>query len=198
VVALLLIAGSVGLDNFAASIAIGLAGVDRSPRVRIALAFGLFEAGMPVVGMLTGRALSHSLGDQAHVVGGLLLIAVGVHTGIEGSRSEDERPAVLADDRTGGLLLVALGLSIDNLVVGFALGARGVPLAPAIAVITVVSVGLSLLGLELGSRLGERVGHRSELLGAGVLIGVGVAILANLLGGAAQGYTVCRQPSATG
>jgi manganese efflux pump family protein len=181
VLALLLIAGSVGLDNFAASIAIGLGGVDRSLRIRIGVVFGLFEAAMPVVGMLVGRALSHSLGDEAHVVGGLLLIAVGVHTGIGGLRSEAARPAALADSGTGRLLLVALGLSIDNLVVGFALGAREVPIALAIAVITVVSVGLSLLGLELGSRLGERVEHRSELLGAGVLIGVGAAILANLL-----------------
>jgi putative Mn2+ efflux pump MntP len=181
VVALLLIAGSVGLDNFAASIAIGLAGVDRSQRVRIALAFGLFEAGMPVLGMLVGRALAHSLGAEAHLVGGLLLIAVGVHTGVGAFRGEDERPAALADSGTGRLLLVAIGLSIDNLVVGFALGAQGVPVALAIAVITVVSVALSLVGLELGSRLGGTVEHRSELLGAGVLIAVGAAILAHLL-----------------
>jgi manganese efflux pump family protein len=55
VLALLLVAGSLGMSNFAASIAIGLAGVDRSLRLRIAFAFGLFEAGMPVLGLLLGR-----------------------------------------------------------------------------------------------------------------------------------------------
>ncbi len=44
---LLLVAGSVGADNFAAAVAIGLAGVDRHLRLRIAVVFGLFEAGMP-------------------------------------------------------------------------------------------------------------------------------------------------------
>jgi putative Mn2+ efflux pump MntP len=37
---LLLVAGSVGADNFAAAIAIGLAGVDRQLRLRIAVVFG--------------------------------------------------------------------------------------------------------------------------------------------------------------
>jgi manganese efflux pump family protein len=55
VLALVLVAGSLGMSNFAASIAIGLSGVDRSLRVRIAFAFGLFEAGMPVLGLLLGR-----------------------------------------------------------------------------------------------------------------------------------------------
>jgi len=37
---LLLVAGAVGADNFAAAIAIGLAGVDRQLRLRIAVVFG--------------------------------------------------------------------------------------------------------------------------------------------------------------
>ena len=45
----------------------------------------------------------------------------------------------------------------------------------------VVSVGLSLLGLELGSRLGSRVGEWSEEIGGAVLILVGIAIGAGLI-----------------
>jgi putative Mn2+ efflux pump MntP len=50
VLALLLVAGSLGMDNFAASIAIGRSGVDPSLRLRIACAFGVFEAGCPSSG----------------------------------------------------------------------------------------------------------------------------------------------------
>jgi putative Mn2+ efflux pump MntP len=39
-----------------------------------------------------------------------------------------------------------------------------------------VSIGLSLVGLELGNRIGVRIGEYSELLGGGVLIGVGVLL----------------------
>ena len=73
--------------------------------------------------------------------------------------------------------MLAAGLSIDNLIIGFALGAHRAPLVLAVIVIGVVSVSLSLLGLELGQRLGESVEQRSELLGAAVLIAVGAAIL---------------------
>lgn len=178
VLALLLVAGSLGLDNFAASIAIGLSGVDQTLRVRIAVAFGLFEALMPAIGLLLGRHLSGTLGDWAHVIGGLLLITVGIQTVVAGVRSS---AMGLADAGLGRILALAAGLSIDNLIVGFALGAYRAPLVLSIAIIAGVSVGLSLVGLELGAKLGTRVEHRSELLSGVVLISVGAAILTNLL-----------------
>ncbi|MGO9496831.1 MAG: manganese efflux pump MntP family protein [Solirubrobacteraceae bacterium] len=179
--ALLLVAGSLGLNNLAASIAIGLSGIDRAARVRVAIAFGAFEAAMPLVGLLIGHQLAHALGSAAHIVGGLLLIAVGAQISIAAARTSDESPPRIAGAPPGRLLLLAAGLSIDNLVVGFALGAYRAPLAVSVAVITAVSVGLSLLGLELGARLGTRVGHRSEVLSGIVLIATGIAILTNLL-----------------
>ena len=178
---LLLVAGSVGADNFAAAIAIGLAGVDRHVRLRIAVIFGLFEAGMPVIGLLVGRSLSGSLGSRAHLVGGGLLVLVGLQMGVSALRSDDDAPPALAGAPLARLVLLAAGLSIDNLVIGFALGARDTPLVLSVIVIGVVSVGLSLLGLELGSRLGAQVSRHSELLGAGVLVVVGAAILAHVI-----------------
>jgi putative Mn2+ efflux pump MntP len=175
--ALLLVAGSLGLNNLAASIAIGLSGVDRATRTRTALAFGLFEAGMPVVGLLIGRQLSHALGSAADTVGGLLLIAVGAQMLISAVRSPRDSPQPRAGAGMGRLLVLAAALSIDNLVVGFALGAYRAPLVLSVATIAIVSVGLSLVGLEVGARLGAKVEHRSEQLSAIVLIAVGVAIL---------------------
>jgi manganese efflux pump family protein len=179
--ALLLVAGSLGLDNFAASIAIGLSGIDRLARFRVVFAFGLFEAAMPTAGLLIGRQLAHSLGSAAHIVGGLLLIAVGAQVTVAAARSRGGSAPAFAGAGMGRLLILAAALSIDNLVVGFALGAYRAPVALSVALIVVVSVGLSLVGLELGVRLGSRVGHRSGLIGGIVLIGVGAAILTELL-----------------
>jgi putative Mn2+ efflux pump MntP len=178
---LLLVAASVGADNFAAAIAIGLAGIDRQVRLRIAVVFGLFEAGMPVIGLLVGRGVSGSLGSRAHVVGGGLLVLVGLQMIVSAMRSDDDAPPALAGAPLGRLVVLGAGLSIDNLVIGFALGARDTPLILSVVLIGAVSVGLSLLGLELGSRLGVAVGRRSELLGAGVLVAVGAALLAHAI-----------------
>ena len=194
---ILLVALSVGLDNFAASIAIGLAGVDRALRLRIGIVFGAFEAGMPVVGLLIGRGVSGALGSGSHYVAGGLLIAAGAQVAFEslrgaraaqGARIPAGAPAAagapappLRRPPLRRLVLLGGGLSIDNLVVGFALGAQSASLALAVVTIGVVSVALSLAGLELGSRLGERVEHGSELLAAAVLAGVGLAIVLRLL-----------------
>ncbi|SEK44623.1 Putative manganese efflux pump [Streptacidiphilus jiangxiensis] len=48
-------------------------------------------------------------------------------------------------------------------------------------VIGLVSVALSLLGLELGNRLGTKTGERGELLGGLVLVAVDTCVLADVL-----------------
>ena len=78
--------------------------------------------------------------------------------------------------------LTGLALSIDNLVVGFALGTFRVQSALAAAVIAVISVGMSLVGLEIGGRVGGTVEHGSEIIGGAVLIAVGIALATGLLG----------------
>ena len=67
-------------------------------------------------------------------------------------------------------------------VVGFALAIYRIPIVLAAVTMGVVSVGMSLIGLELGHRLGARVESWSEEIGGGVLIAVGVAIALGVLG----------------
>jgi manganese efflux pump family protein len=180
--ALLLVAVSLGLSNFAASIGIGVSGIDARTRLRVGVIFGVFETGMPVLGLLLGRSLASALGHAAHWVGAALLIATGIYAVVQAVRSQGDRaPATPASQRTGRLLVTGIALSIDNLAVGFALGTFHVSLVVAAVVIGAVSITLSLLGLELGNRLGARTGERGELVGGLVLIGVGVAIATGVL-----------------
>jgi manganese efflux pump family protein len=180
VVALLLVAISVGLDNLAASTALGVAGVDRKLRLRVGVIFGVFEGLMPVLGLLLGRSLAHDLGRAAKPTAGALLGAAGAYaimTALVGDRGEVNHPEL----SVRRLVLIGGALSIDNLVIGFALGAYHVDLVAAVVTIALVSVALSLLGLEIGGRLGARFGQRSELVGGAVLLLVGVVIGAGLL-----------------
>ncbi len=183
--ALLLVAVALGLSNFAASVGIGISGTGARTRLRVGLVFGLFETGMPVLGLLLGHRLARDLGDAAHWIGAALLIVTGLYAVIQAARGHEERdsadPAAASGPRTGRLLVTGVALSIDNLVVGFALGTYHISLLVAVVVIGAVSVTLSLLGLELGDRLGARTGDRGELLGGLVLVGVGIAVAAGAL-----------------
>jgi len=168
---------SVGLSNFAGSIGIGLSGVDARTRLRVGIAFGLFEGMMPILGLFIGEALSSTIGSYGRYVGSGLLVLTGLYTIWQSIRTgkveRDEEKGILD---TRQLLILGVALSLDNLIVGFALGVYHVSIVLAAVTMAVVSVGLSLVGLELGSRLGARVGEYSEMAGGGVLVLVGIAL----------------------
>jgi putative Mn2+ efflux pump MntP len=183
--ALLLVAISLGLSNFAAAIGIGVSGIDAQTRLRVGVIFGLFETAMPILGLLLGRSLASTLGHAAHWIGAALLIATGLYALVQAVCSPNSKgagdPARPDGQRTGRLLLTGLALSIDNLAVGFALGTFHVNLVITAVLIGAVSIAMSLLGLELGDRLSTKIGDRGELLGGLVLIGVGIAIATGVL-----------------
>jgi len=160
VLALLLVALALGLSNFAAAIGIGISGVDARTRLRVGLVFGLFETGMPIVGLALGRSLAATLGSTAHWIGAALLIATGGYSLAQNVRGADEEEQAERSARQpiGRLLVTGLALSVDNLAVGFALGAYKAGLLVSALLIGAVSVALSLIGLELGGRIGAVTG----------------------------------------
>ena len=185
---LLLLAVALGLSNMAAAIGIGVGGVRGATRVRVAVVFGLFEAGMPVIGLVLGHGLADSLGQAARWLGGAVLIAVGTYGLIHARREADPEkgtPSALGKQerpfRIGRMLIGGLVLSGDNLAAGFALGAYHTNLAVAATAFGVVSVAMSLVGLELGARIGAAAGERSELIACALLIAVGAVIAAGVL-----------------
>jgi manganese efflux pump family protein len=201
VAALLLVAVSLGLSNLAASVGLGAGGTDRRTRLRVAVVFGLFEGGMPVLGLLLGRGLAAPLGQAAHWAGAALLIAAGGWTLLQAARGRPRpagagpvtppapsappapaaRPAHRAAPGTARLALTGLALSADNLAAGFALGAFRVSLAVAAVTIAAVSAAMSLAGLEAGARIGARAGSRAEILGGVILAGAGIALATGVI-----------------
>jgi manganese efflux pump family protein len=226
VIALLFAAVAVGLSNLAASIGIGVTGVNASTRLRVGVIFGVFEAGMPVVGLLIGQRFATELGQAARWPGAILLMIVGASglvRSLRGSRRNaagaapdreaaavsaspggeapdfSARPAGEAPDSSAGpdgesrapsarpavglgrLLVSGLVLSLDNLVVGFALGTYQIGIAVGAVLIGAVSVAMSLAGLELGNMLGRWIGQRSEQMSSVILILVGAAIAGGAL-----------------
>ena len=178
---LLLVSVSVGLSNFAGAIGIGLSGINARTRIRVGIAFGLFEALMPLLGLLLGQAVAGYIGGHlARYVAGGILILTGAYTIWQGRQLErqDKAPRPLQTHR---LVVTAMALSIDNLAVGFALAVYHIQIVVAAVTMGVVSVGMSLLGLELGHRLGKRVEEWSEEIGGAVLILVGIAIATGIL-----------------
>src|SRR5262249_45502560 len=151
----------------------GVSGVSARIRLRVGLVFGLFEAGMPVVGLAVGAQVAGALGGAGRWLAAAMLIGVGIY-GLFGPIRDEAGVITAAPMRA--VLIGGLILSLDNLVVGFALGSTHTPILLGALVIGLVSVGLSLIGLELGARIGNKAGERGEQLAGLMLISVGVAI----------------------
>ena len=184
---LLLVAASVGLSNLAAAIGIGFGGVTKATRLRVALVFGAFETGMPIVGLIIGAGLATGIGQLARWIGAGLLIVLGGVTVLRALRQPGwpaPGSAAVHPAHTmglGKLIVTAFALSLDNLAAGFALGTLHVSVAEAAIVIGAVSVLMSLAGLEAGGRLGATAGRRGEQIGGAILVAVGVALAAGVL-----------------
>jgi manganese efflux pump family protein len=178
-VELFLIGIAVGMSNFGVAAGVACAGIDVQTRRRIIGCFWVFETGMPLVGLALGDALAATFGGAGHWLAGALLVAVGFVSVVQALRGG---LGVLSGVHSLGRIVAgSLVLSIDNLVVGFALGAFGVPVVVAAVVIGAISVSMSVIVLELGSRMATKAGRDGELLAALILIGVGLAVFTNLI-----------------
>jgi putative Mn2+ efflux pump MntP len=187
-IALLLAAAAVGLSNLAAAVGIGMAGVNARVRLRVGVVFGVFEAGMPVVGLLIGQQLATEVGRVVRWPGAILLMLTGVLGVVRSLKARGASPppadALASIPQRGTVRLLASGLvlSMDNLIVGFALGTYGVGILVGALVIGAVSVVMSLAGLELGGLLGRWAGRRGDQMSGVVLILVGAAIAGGAFG----------------
>jgi putative Mn2+ efflux pump MntP len=119
-VALLVVAVALGLNNFGAAIAIGVSGVDRRTEIKVATVFGLCDVVMPAAGMLIGTGLAGPLGSAARWAGAGILFASAVWGLIEALRGDgDDAPNVWHGWR---LLVSGAALSLDDLAVGWLSG----------------------------------------------------------------------------
>jgi manganese efflux pump family protein len=170
---LVAIVAPLALDSFAIAAALAAAGLSRSQRRRIALAFPAFETGMPLIGLALGRVIADAVGHAAVYGAAALLAIVGVTMLLE---RDEHRAAQAADLRGFAFVGLALAASLDELALGFTIGLLRLSLVVALVVIAVQAVVASQLGLALGARIGQAGGEMAEKLAGVALIVVGAVV----------------------
>jgi putative Mn2+ efflux pump MntP len=178
---LILIAIGLAMDCFAVALVAGVAEGDGRIRnaLRIAVAFGAFQAGMLVLGWGAGTLVFAIIAPFDHWVAFALLAAIGVRMILE-SREDEEAPPDLT---LATLLLLSVATSIDSLVVGISLSVLTPEVLLPAVVIGAVTFGIALSGALLGGRIREAYGRVMELVGGLVLIAIGIRILLEHYGG---------------
>jgi len=178
-VKLLLFVLPLGLDTLAVSAALGVRGVSPRERLRIGLLFAAFEAGMPIVGLLLGRAAGYAIGDAAEYVAIAILGLLGLWMVVH---DDDEHPGELGRESFAASLALGLSISLDELAIGFTIGLLRLSLWRAVVLLGVQAFLFSQLGLRLGSRLGETQRERAEQLAGLALLGLAAWLAVGKLG----------------
>lgn len=166
---LILFGVAMGANNGLASVALGTSQLSRSHQFRTALIFAVFEAVMPIIGMVVGESFVGSIGHKARFIGIAVLVVMGMYSLLKRSHGDDEVDKA-AKAKGLSILFLAVALSLDNLTVGFGVGMFDAPLLLAAVTFGVVSLVMTFIGLEVGRLLGNRLSLSSDKLSGVVLL----------------------------
>lgn len=167
------IALAMSIDAFCVCICIGMKYNKPSNYLRLGGAFGFFQFIMPVAGAFAGRVLMKYTGNLKYFAAAFLVF-VAYHMFMEAYKHKECK--VYMSDPTKGmqLLFLAVATSVDALGAGISLALWDGGIVFASAVIGVVCMLMSFLGVYIGKHSRKYIGCYAEYFGAFVLVVIGV------------------------
>lgn len=183
---LFVIAIGLAMDAFAVSICKGLnmRKLDLKQTGLIALFFGGFQAGMPLIGWFIGSRFVQYIESVDHWVTFVLLAVIGGKMIYESFEKEEEQDNCSSNLNLKELTALAIATSIDALAVGvaFALTYERNKVFIAVALIGIITAALSAIGVFIGHKFGAKYKNKAELAGGLVLVLMGIKFLIEGLG----------------
>lgn len=140
-----------------------------------ALAFGIAQGIMPVIGWLGGELLEQFIKAIDHWVAfGILLVVGGKFIWDSFGETEIRTEDIL---KPLPIFLAAFATSIDACAVGFSLSLAGKNILLPAVIVALTTFLCSMICHRIGSKLGEKFGSKFMIFGGIVLIGIGIKIL---------------------
>lgn len=177
---IILLAIGLAMDCFAVSVCKGLTSphgyVPRYVKpMLMALLFGVFHAGMPLIGYFAGSLFATFFERFAPWIALALLGFIGGKMIYDSLHGEDDA-AHLADFSFLGLLSLAFATSMDTLATGVIFIPHSDVLWIAVGVIAATCFLFSMTGFVIGHLVGTRLRMNVTLLGGVILILIGIKI----------------------
>ena len=182
---LMLIALSLSMDAFAIAVCNGIVyGESKRNALFAAVAFGLAQGIMPLIGYFAGSRFYDIISDYDHWIAFILLVFIGgrmLYSGIK------EFNHIYIDVFTGVLtikmiVIQAIATSIDALAVGISFAALDVDIYLAAILIAATTFICSYLGSKLGQKWGVFFKRWSTIAGGAILCLLGIKIIFEHLG----------------
>ena len=201
---LFILAVGLSMDAFAVAICKGLSmkKITLKKAGIVGLYFGVFQAGMPLIGYFLGIQFRDKITSIDHWIAFVLLALIGINMIRESRKNECEGECEIAvdlmsDENTEDSIVknnlkdplafknmcaLAIATSIDALAVGVTFAFLNVNIASAASFIGIVTFALSMIGVKIGHVFGTIYKSKAEFIGGLILILMGIKILLEHLG----------------
>lgn len=191
-IAILFTALALSMDAFAVSVTKGMTIKNLSKKlgIKIALAFGIFQGGMPLIGWMLGISFEKYIKSVDHWIALILLSFLGykmISEYIKSNKEEKEMKenkaqcefsADICEEKLSNkeLIMLSVATSIDALAVGISFAFLSVDIVFASLSIALVTFLMCLIGVFVGNKIGDVFKGKAELIGGIILILIGINI----------------------
>jgi putative Mn2+ efflux pump MntP len=175
---LFLLSLGLSMDAFAVAICIGLTMAKTSIKkaITVGLYFGLFQAGMPLLGYLIATVIAGRIIDYGQWVAFGLLCVLGIKMIFDGLKKEQSNDTEYSVELKK-MLPLAIATSIDALAVGVSFAFLQVRILQAVSFIGVTTFLISIAGVKIGSVFGEKYKAKAQVAGGIILVLIGIKII---------------------
>ena len=178
-IALIFTAFALSMDAFAVSITKGMTikNLKKSTALKMALAFGVFQGAMPLLGWALGISFESYIKSIDHWIAFILLGFIGFNMikGFFDDRKEENASELefsattdVDDLSNKEIIMLAVATSIDALAVGISFAFLNVSIIPAASIICIITFLVSVVG--------DIFNGYAELVGGVILILIGFNI----------------------
>ena len=186
-IALIFTAFALSMDAFAVSITKGMTikNLKKSTALKMALAFGVFQGAMPLLGWVLGISFESYIKSIDHWVAFILLGFIGFNMikGFFDDRKEENASELefsattdVDDLSNKEIIMLAVATSIDALAVGISFAFLNVSIIPAASIICIITFLVCVVGVFVGNKVGDIFNGYAELVGGIILILIGFNI----------------------
>ena len=179
---ILLISIGLAMDAFAVSICKGLSikKMNWKNAIIIGLYFGIFQAGMPILGYFLGSTFERFITNIDHWIAFSLLTGIGFDMLKEAFSKESENSNDKVDFKT--MIILSIATSIDALAVGITFACLKTKIIVPAMTIGIITFLMSVSGVKIGNKFGDKYERKAEIMGGVILILLGIKILLEHLG----------------
>ena len=186
-IALIFTAFALSMDAFAVSITKGMTikNLKKSTALKMALAFGVFQGAMPLLGWALGISFESYIKSIDHWIAFILLGFIGFNMikGFFDDRKEENASELefsattdVDDLYNKEIIMLAVATSIDALAVGISFAFLNVSIIPAASIICIITFLVCVVGVFVGNKVGDIFNGYAELVGGVILILIGFNI----------------------